>query len=359
MSAQKTSLYEEHTALNAKMVDFAGWLMPIQYKSLKEEVIAVRESVGVFDVSHMGEFFVEGPEALQFVDYIVTNDIKNAELNKAIYSPLCRENGTIIDDLIVYKLAETKIMICVNASNIQKDFEWMQQSVQKFDCTLLNKSEEFSLLAVQGPKTVEILKKIDLEFELQNIEYYSIQNASNNKDSIYLARTGYTGEDGFEIFGPHDYIKRIWSRLMDAGAMACGLGARDVLRLEVAYPLYGHELDDTVTPLDTGLKWTVKMDKKDFIGKEALSTYQPQFRSLKLVLDKGIPREGYKVENNQGKEIGVITSGTMSVALKKGIAIARIHKDLYSADDEVLVDIRGKKYSTIVNKKSFVAGGHK
>jgi len=355
----KTSLFEEHQALNAKIVDFAGWQMPIQYQNLKEEVLAVRESVGVFDVSHMGEFFIDGPDALKFVDYLVTNDIEGAENRKAIYSPLCREDGTIIDDLIVYKLEDQHIMICVNASNIDKDFNWMNSHVSKFNCTLTNRSNDFSLLALQGPKTMEVLNSIDMEFDMVDIDYYSILIGKEGETPVMLARTGYTGEDGFEIFGPHDYIKSLWSKLMSAGVAPCGLGSRDVLRLEVGYPLYGHELNDEVTPLDTGLKWTVKMDKENFIGKAALAEYQPKFRNMKLSLEKGIPREGYTVENQHGKELGKITSGTMSVILKKGIAMARIDKSLYSADDEILIDIRGRKYSATINKKPFVAGGHK
>lgn len=359
MSTQKTALFEEHLAANAKIVDFAGWEMPIQYKNLKEEVTAVREKVGVFDVSHMGEFFIEGPQSIDFIDFMVTNDIKSAEMKKAIYSPLCREDGTVIDDLIVYKLEENKLMICVNASNIEKDFTWLNSHVSKFDCKLTDRSSEFSLLALQGPDTIKTLKSVELGFTFEDIPYYSIQVGQDTETPVLLARTGYTGEDGFEIFGPHAYIKALWSKLMTAGVTPCGLGSRDVLRLEVCYPLYGHELIDDITPLDAGLKWTVKLEKSDFIGKAALASYQPKFRLLKLVLEKGIPREGYNVEKLDGTKIGEITSGTMSVILKKGIALARIDKNLYSADDEIVVDIRGKKYKTIVNKKPFVSGGHK
>lgn len=255
MSELKTALYEEHAALGAKIVDFAGWQMPIQYKNLKAEVEAVRNEVGVFDVSHMGEFFVTGPDALKFVDYLVTNDIAGAEMGKAIYSPLCRENGTIIDDLIVYKLEDNRLMICVNAANIDKDFNWMNQQVQNFNCELVNKSSEYSLLAIQGPKTFETLKSIDLGVELADISYYSIQSSEVNNEPVLFARTGYTGEDGFEVFGSPTYIKELWSKLIKAGVAPCGLGARDVLRLEVCYPLYGHELNDDVTPLESSLKW--------------------------------------------------------------------------------------------------------
>lgn len=359
MNELKTALYEQHTALGAKIVDFAGWQMPIQYEGLKAEVEAVRNRVGVFDVSHMGEFFVIGPDAISFVDYLVTNDIAKAEMGKAIYSPLCREDGTIIDDLIVYKLTAENIMICVNAANIDKDFYWMQQHLKGFNCQLLNKSDDYSLLAVQGPKAFEALTSIDLGVTLKNISYYSIQRAMVDDGDILFARTGYTGEDGFEIFGSHAYIKNLWDKLMSAKFTPCGLGARDVLRLEVCYPLYGHELNDSVTPLESGLKWTVKNQKNRFIGKSALETSTPKYQLIKLTLPKGIPRDHYPVENHQGKKIGEITSGTMSVVLKQGIALARVDKSLYNPEDQIFVEIRGKKYPAHINKKPFVSGGHK
>ncbi|MBD66815.1 MAG: glycine cleavage system protein T [Halobacteriovoraceae bacterium] len=357
--SNQTALYNQHLNLGAKMVDFAGWQMPIQYKNLKEEVKAIRESVGVFDVSHMGEFFIRGNDALKFVDYMVTNDIAGAQIGKAIYSPLCREDGTIIDDLIVYKLANDEILICVNASNIEKDFQWFEKHVQDFDCQLKNESDEYSLLALQGPKSFEVLSKCDLGFQVNDIEYYSIQAHDANGSKTLIARTGYTGEDGFEIFGPHDLIKNLWNQLMELNVMPCGLGARDVLRLEVCYPLYGHELTDEITPLDCGLKWTVKLKKENFIGKTFLESYQPKYQLLKLVLDKGIPRDHYVVEDENGNQLGEVTSGTMSVILGKGIALARVEKKLYSEDMKINVDIRGRKYMAQVTKKPFVVGGHK
>ena len=355
----KTSLYEKHLALNAKIVDFAGWQMPIQYKNLKEEVTAVRENVGVFDVSHMGEFFVTGKDAVPFVDYIVTNDIAGAQLGKAVYSPLCRENGTVIDDLIVYKIAEDYLMICVNAANIEKDYNWIESKSIDFEVQLVNKSQDYSLLAVQGPKTFEILKSLKSTSNIEDAEYYSVQKADNNEVPVIYARTGYTGEDGFEVFGPHDFINNVWDELIQAGVEPCGLGARDVLRLEVCYPLYGNELNDELTPLDSALKWTVKDSKEKFIGKQALADYKAQYRLVKLITDKGIPREGYKVLNEDDQEIGVVTSGTMSVCLKKGIALARVKKELFSEDSTLFIEIRNKKYPAQFTKKAFVSGGHK
>lgn len=357
MTTLKTYLYDEHVKLGGKIVPFAGWDMPVQYTSVKDEVLAVRNNVGVFDVSHMGEFFLEGDDAEAFIDSILTNDIVNAPMGKAIYSPLCRENGTVIDDLIVYKLAPGRVLICVNAGNIDKDFAWIQSKHQGFKCSLTNRSNAFSLLALQGPKAFETLKPLLLE--LPDIEYYSVHETAFEGESVIVARTGYTGEDGFEIFGSHETIKAMWQKLMSIGVTPCGLAARDVLRLEVCYPLYGHELNDELTPYDAGLGWTVKGQKTKFIGKESLASKPARFKLVKLILEKGIPREGYPVLNAQNEVIGEITSGTMSVVLNKGIAFARIQIDKAPADEVFLVDIRQKPYPAQLTKKPFVTGGHK
>lgn len=353
MSNFKTHLYDEHVQLNAKIVPFAGWDMPVQYTSVKDEVNAVRQSVGMFDVSHMGEFTVTGVDALKFVNHILTNDITLAENGKAIYSPLCREDGTVIDDLIVYKFSSERIFICVNASNIEKDFSWMQSQVCGFNCELVNKSQDYSLIALQGPKSFEVLQSIFPE--LSDIEYYSVLEM----DNFIFARTGYTGEDGFEIFGNHKDIIKLWKDLLSKGVTPCGLASRDVLRLEVCYPLYGHELNDELTPYDAALGWTVKLAKENFIGKAALAPKPVKYKLVKLMLDKGIPRDGYPVLNGAGTVIGTVTSGTMSVTLNKGIAFARIDIDKVPADDVFLVDIRNKQYQATLIKKSFVTGGHK
>lgn len=357
MTALKTHLYDEHVKLGAKIVPFAGWDMPVQYTSVKDEVLAVRNNVGVFDVSHMGEFFVEGEDAEQFVDQLVTNDILNAPSGKAIYSPLCRDNGTVIDDLIVYKMKPGKIMICVNASNIEKDFAWIKSKHHGFKCSLSNDSALYSLLALQGPKAFETLKP--LLTELPDIEYYSVFESAFEGKNVIIARTGYTGEDGFEIFGAHETIKSLWQKLMTLKVTPCGLAARDVLRLEVCYPLYGHELDDEVTPYDAGLGWTVKPAKTKFVGKESLAPKPAKYKLVKLILDKGIPREGYPILNSKNEPIGTVTSGTMSVVLNKGIAIGRIQIDKAPADEVFLVDIRQKAYPAQLTKIPFVTGGHK
>jgi aminomethyltransferase len=357
MTTLKTHLFDEHVKLGAKIVPFAGWDMPVQYTSVKDEVLAVRNNVGVFDVSHMGEFFVEGDDAEIFVDQLVTNDILNAPSGKAIYSPLCRDNGTVIDDLIVYKLSKGRVLICVNASNIDKDFNWISSKHQGYSCNLTNRSDEFSLLALQGPNSHSVLKL--LLNELPDIEYYSVFESKFEGSPVVVARTGYTGEDGFELFANHDAIKSMWRKFIDHKVTPCGLAARDVLRLEVCYPLYGHELNDEVNPFDASLGWTVKTNKPKFIGKNALETKQSNYKLVKLILEKGIPREGYSVLNSKNEVIGEVTSGTMSVVLNKGIALARIKNEKFPQDEIFTVDIRHKTYSAQLTKKPFVTGGHK
>ncbi len=357
MSGSRTSLYQKHVNLKAKIVDFAGWDMPVQYTSVKEEALAVRLGAGVFDVSHMGEFFVEGPDAETFVDHLVTNNISEAPIGKAIYSPLCRENGTVIDDLIVYKIAPARILICVNASNIDKDFSWMNSQVKNFKVKLTNFSTDYSLLALQGPKSEVILKSIIST--LPDLEYYSVAEAQWQDQAYILARTGYTGEDGYEIFGTHQLIAQLWDELLNKGVTPCGLAARDVLRLEVGYPLYGHELNDEITPLDAALAWTVKLNKKSFIGLEALKNYQPRYKTVKFILEKGIPREGYPVHNEAGEEIGTVTSGTMSVVLNKGVAMARVKLDKFDSKQNFFIEIRQNLYNATYTTKAFVQGGHK
>lgn len=354
----KTSLYEKHIALKAKMGPFAGFEMPLQYTSVKDEALSVRNNVGVFDVSHMGEFFVEGKDAYKFVDYLITNDFISGGKNKAIYSPLCREDGTVIDDLIAYKLGPERVLICVNASNIDKDFSWMQKHVGKFSVDFSNRSDDYSLLALQGPKSEVMLSNLGI-LKDKNISYYGVTESDFQNENLIIARTGYTGEDGFEIFCSHQMANNLWDLFLKNGAMPCGLAARDVLRLEVGYPLYGHELNDTITPLDSALKWTVKLEKESFIGKSALKNYSPKFQLVKLSLDVGIPRENYPVLDFSEKEIGRVTSGTMSVVTGKGIAMALIEKSKMPANKEFLINIRNKFYKANFHTKPFVNGGHK
>lgn len=348
----RTALYPEHEKLKAKFCPFAGYDMPVQYTSVKEEALAVRHDVGMFDVSHMGEFLVEGKDTIALLDALLPNDMSSPSIGKAIYSPLCREDGTIIDDLIVYKLTSDKALICVNAANIKKDWTWISQVADKkkfSDLKVRDLSSDYSLIALQGPRSEVILAEVYPE--IKELQYYSVIQI---KDAI-IARTGYTGEDGFEIFASHQRITELWVQLLNQGVTPCGLASRDVLRLEVGFPLYGHELNDEVTPYESGLKWTVKLNK-DFIGKVALLESKPQFKLIKLILEKGIPREGYPVFVNDQK-VGVVTSGTQSVVLQQGIAIARVKLEVES--ENYNIQIRNKFYPAQKITGSFVKGGHK
>ncbi len=358
MTLKSLSLKENHLKLGAKMAPFAGFDMPLQYSSIKNEVLAVRNQVGVFDVSHMGEFFVEGPDAISFVDHILTNDFKNVDNLKAVYSPLCRENGTVVDDLIAYKLNERKVLLCVNASNIKKDWDWIEGQMADFKINLINRSDDFSLLALQGPKSEEILRKCNI-IQTSSFPYYSILEVTYQNEDLIIARTGYTGEDGFEIFCSSLFAKTLWEKLISLGVTPCGLASRDVLRIEVGYPLYGHEISDNTTPLDSALKWTVKFQKENFVGKDALQNYLPKKRLIKIILEKGVPREGYPLLLENGEVIGEVTSGTMSVTLGQGIALAHVDPKKFSKDIPLFVEIRNKKYKANFTSKPFVSGGHK
>lgn len=357
----RTKLFEEHKKLKGQIVPFAGWELPVQYTSIKEEVAAVRNSCGIFDVSHMGEFFVEGDDASKFVDYLVTNDIENTPSGKAVYSPLLNDSGKCIDDLIVYNINKNKILICVNASNIDKDWNWInsiyQRTKSKFNVKIENQSNNFSLLAVQGPKSHEILEKV-LSLDLSAMEYYSVIHKKIESRDMYIARTGYTGEDGFEIFVQNEDVVNLWNKLIAKDIKPCGLGARDCLRIEVGYPLYGHELSENLTPLDVGLKWTVKFKKASFVGKEALEKYIPKLKQIKFYSSKGIPRDGYDLKLSSNEIIGKVTSGTLSPTINRGIGLGLINSDI-PATENIYVDIRGQLIPIEITTSAFVKGGHK
>jgi aminomethyltransferase len=361
MNERKTSLHAEHVKLGAKMVPFAGFDMPVQYHSVKDEILAIRQKVGMFDVGHMGEFFIEGPEAVDFVDYLIPNDFKKAAANKAVYSPLCREDGTVVDDLIAYKVNTQTVLLCVNASNVAKDWSWINTHASQFKCKLKNLSDDFSLIAIQGPDTPAVCQKIGLidKIEQSDFSYFSVKTIQYAGEEVIVARTGYTGEDGFELFCSHNNAQNLWGRFLNEKVTPCGLASRDVLRLEVCYPLYGHELNDSITPLDSGLSWTVKLNKNKFVGKEALQNYTPRFQQVKLSLDKGIPRNDYPILNAQNQTIGFITSGTLSPILNKGIAMGLVEKNQMPQDKSFFVSIRNRPVEASFQSKPFVTGGHK
>ena len=351
MKEKTTALYKQHLLLNAKMAPFAGYTMPLQYSGVRDEVHAVRKHVGIFDVSHMGEFFIKGNDATGFVDFLLTNDFAGVKIGKALYSPLCNDNGKILDDLIAYKLSDTKVLLCVNASNIEKDKKWIESKAKGFKVDIQDVCNTMSLLAVQGPKTGEILQEIDL-IDLKTIPPYCIVQ----KGEILLARTGYTGEDGVEIFSEHKTIKNLWEILLEKKAVPCGLIARDVLRLEASYPLYGQELTEELTPLETNLSWAVKMNKRDFVGKKALEISSPRYKMFRYSLEKGIPRKGHAVLNIEGRKVGEVTSGIYSPYLKKGIALALVERENIPEDKVFFIQIRDKAHKAYNHKKSFLIG---
>lgn len=327
---KKTKFYSIHESLGAKIVDFAGYLMPVQYSSMIGEHKAVRKSVGVFDVSHMGEIVIKGEKALDFVQHITVNNAAKLTEGRVQYSAMCYEEGGIVDDLLVYKINETEFMLVVNASNIDKDFDWMKRN-NKFGVELINESDEYSLLAVQGPKSKEVIQKIcDKELDLEFYHYFYANVAGVN---MLVSRTGYTGELGYELYfkGDENRAEKIWNALFEAGKeydiAPAGLGARDSLRLEMGYCLYGNDIDKTTNPLEAGLGWITKLKKGDFIGRDALLKVKEEGLKRKLVPMisdlRAFPRNGYSVSVD-GKEIGKITSGTISPILEKPIALGYV-----------------------------------
>lgn len=360
--AKKTPLYEEHIKLSDKVVDYAGWLLPVEYKGLKVEHNAVREKVGMFDVSHMGEITITGKDATKFTDYLVTNDIKSLEDGKILYTFFTRESGAVVDDLLVYKAAEDDIYLVVNASNTDKDFEWVKQNKGEFDVEIKNVSDETGEVAIQGPLAQKTLQKLT-DTNLDEITFFSFKrNVKVAGIDCMVSRTGYTGEDGFEVYCDNEGIKTVWREALkvgeEFGIEPAGLGCRDTLRFEAGLPLYGHEISEEVNPIDGGFKFFVALDKEsDFIGKAALKKYYEDGPTRKIIglelKGRGIPREGYKVEKD-GKEIGYITTGYMSPTLGKPIANALVDIDS-KIGDKVNVIIRNKPVEAELISKKFLA----
>ena len=343
----RTALYDEHLRLRAKMTQFAGWEMPLYYSGIVREVEAVRSTAGIFDLSHMGEFMVSGPRALDLIQLVTTNDASRLEIGEAQYTLMCNENGGVIDDLIVYRLESDLYMLVVNASNTESDFRWIQAH-NSMDADLQDRSLETGLVAVQGPSAVELLQPA-VNVDLAGIRRFTIKEGRVGDAVAWVARTGYTGEDGFELYCSSSDCLGIWRRVMarseEFRAEAAGLGARDVLRLEAGYPLYGNELTFETTPVEARLMWAVKLDKGEFIGRQAIlkaSEEGPDQLLIGLVsVDRCIPRHEQAVTAN-GIAIGVVTSGTYSPILGKGIAMAYVEPDYAVEGAEVDVQIRDK-----------------
>lgn len=358
---KETFLHDKHIELGARMVDFAGWHMPVQYTSIIEEHNTVRNNVGVFDVSHMGEVFVSGKDALEFLNKIVPQDISKLAFEKAVYCQLLNHNGGLIDDLIIYKLGILEYLIICNASRIDEDINWMVRNKCGFDVKIDNQSHNFSLLAVQGPKAAELLQAMGLNTEQNS---FTIRNAKINGIKLFASRTGYTGEDGFELLVENEHVEELFEKILEFGKpfgiKPIGLGARDTLRLEAALHLYGNDLDENTTPIEAGLSWSIPKDKTtDYNGKKIIMEQLQNGVDKKLIalkmLDKSIARHEYEVYYN-GERIGVVTSGGVSPVLNFNIALAYVKniKDICTSTI-VQVMIREKLHDAEVIKKPFVA----
>ncbi len=344
---RKTPLYEEHVRLGGKIVPFAGWLLPVQYSGVITEHMAVREKCGIFDVSHMGELLLKGQSAKENLNHLLTNDYTDMPVGAARYSPMCNENGGCVDDLIVYKKAEDDYFIVVNAANKDKDYAWMKEHLLP-GSELTDASDDYAQIALQGPKAEEILKKLAAEEDIPTGYYTALFDRTVDGMNCIISRTGYTGEDGFEIYLSPADAPKMWNLLLDAGKeeglIPCGLGARDTLRLEASMPLYGHEMNDEISPRETGLGIFVKMKKEDFIGKAALvQRGKPTVKRVGLkVTGRGILREHQTVLLD-GKEIGHTTPGTFCPYLNQPVAMAILPKEYAEIGTALEVDVRGRK----------------
>ena len=358
---KKTTLYNTHLALNAKMTPFGGYEMPVQYIGVTKEHLAVRNSVGVFDVSHMGEFLVSGAKAFDLLQYICSNDISKINIGKAQYNYFPNEKGGIVDDLIVYRLKETEYLLVVNASNIDKDWNWVEKHNSNFGALLENKSEETALLAIQGPKAIEAMQKLT-SIPLAGLPYYAHTTATfAGCENTLIATTGYTGAGGIEIYFPANKAPEIWASIMKAGAdyeiTPAGLAARDTLRIEMGYCLYGNEINDNTSPLAAGLGWVTKLETGTF-NSEILELQKKEGLSEKLVgfllETRGIPRSGYEIVNREGKIIGTVTSGTQSPILSQGIGLGYVKLEYSKPGSEIAIRIRDKDCPAIIIKLPFI-----
>ncbi len=357
---KRTALFDKHVSLGAKIVPFAGFEMPVQYSGVTEEHFAVREKAGMFDVSHMGQLFIEGPGSKELLQKVTTNNVDALEDGKAQYSCLPNENGGIVDDLIVYKIADEKYFVVVNASNIDKDWNHISK-YNTFGAKMTNASDDMSLIAIQGPKATEILQKLT-DTQLADIPYYNFTiGAVAGVQDVIISNTGYTGSGGFEIYFKNDNAVKLWDALTEAGEefgmIPCGLASRDTLRLEKGFCLYGNDIDDTTSPIEAGLGWITKFDK-DFVSKEVFAKQKEEGITRKLVgfemQEKAIPRHDYEVVDAEGNVIGKVTSGTMSPMKKIGVGLAYVAKPHFKLGSDIFIRIRNKDIPAKVVKLPFV-----
>ena len=359
---KNTALTETHEALGAKMVPFAGYNMPVQYEGINIEHETVRQAVGVFDVSHMGEFLIDGEHALELIQKVSSNDASKLAIGKAQYSCLPNDDGGIVDDLIIYKIKEEQYLLVVNASNIEKDWNWIQ-SKNDVGANMRDLSEDYSLLAIQGPKAIEAMQSIT-SHDLSAIKFYNfVVGDFAGVEHVIISATGYTGSGGFEIYCKNSDAKQIWDKVFDAGAdfgiKPIGLAARDTLRLEMGYCLYGNDIDDTTSPIEAGLGWITKFTK-DFTNSEAIKAEKERGIENKLIAfeldERGIPRQGYDIVDHNGNKIGRVTSGTMSPSLGKGIGLGYVPKVLADFHSKINIQIRKKAIPATVIKLPFYKG---
>ncbi len=360
--AQKTPLYDFHVKHGARMVPFGGFEMPVQYSGIVDEHLAVRETAGLFDVSHMGEVICRGPHAEDFIQNLITNDIATLYDGKALYTVMCRENGGIVDDLLIYRVNEQEFMIVVNASNIDKDFDWMVSN-NPMKAELENVSDFMSLLAIQGPKAMGIVQKLT-DIDLSEIEYYHFHVPASGtfmgSQKAVLSHTGYTGEAGLEIYCENEKAEEIASAIFEAGKdeglVLAGLGARDTLRLEAGYCLYGNDISDQHNPIEAGLSWVTKLNKYSFIGKQSLEEIKDRGANRRRVsfvmTERGIPRQGYNILDMEGHKIGVVTSGSQSPVLSCGIGMGYVpnEKQYFGAGSQIQIQVRNKSIPAVVKK---------
>lgn len=356
-----TPFTEKHIALGAKMHEFAGYNMPIEYSGIIDEHMTVCNGVGVFDVSHMGEFWVKGPNALEFLQQVTSNNVATLPIGKAQYTCFPNEEGGIVDDLLVYHYEDEKYLLVVNAANIEKDWNWCVNH-NKVGAELENSSDRMAQLAIQGPKATEVLQRLT-SVNLSEIPYYAFTTGDfAGCSDVIISNTGYTGAGGFELYFYPENGEKIWDAIFETGApegiKPIGLGARDTLRLEMGFCLYGNDLSDTTSPLEAGLGWITKfVEGKDFTAREILEKQKAEGVNRKLVafemIDRGIPRHGYKLVNADGDEIGEVTSGTMSPTRKIGIGLGYVAKDYAALDNEIFIDVRGRKLKAKVVKAPF------
>lgn len=357
MENKRTCLHDRHVALGALMQPFGGYDMPIQYSSIIEEHNAVRQHCGVFDVSHMGEVYITGKDAEKYVNYIFTNDVTNAPLNSIFYGMMLYPDGGTVDDLLVYKMGENEFFLVINAANTDKDVEWIRQHAEGYDITIDHCSDYYSQLAIQGPEAESVVEEV-LHLSCKDLAFYEAKTIEVNGEQIIVSRTGYTGEDGFEIYGSQAYIIQAWDALMESKRCTpCGLGCRDTLRFEAGLPLYGMELSKDITPVMAGLSMFCKLDKPEFIGKEAIAKQKeekPKQKVIGLELEgKAIPRHGYPVIKD-GKQVGIITTGYHSISLDKSLAFALVDLEHSKLGTELEVQIRKKTFPCVVVKKRFL-----